>query len=100
VIFLNILFENANNLFNEDNHHKLKYYAVRNQGLSQLMVSPSCSVSREAWPRALAAACVYDHITVYRMLRVLGNSVGMHHSSERGFHKTRWSKKFKTSRSG
>jgi hypothetical protein len=59
----------------EPDHRKLKYYAERNKALSQWFTSAS-SVPREAWPRALAAARVAGPGTVYRILHVMGNSVG------------------------
>jgi hypothetical protein len=63
------------NLFNEEDKRKLNYYAARNKGLSQWIAS-SPSVPKEAWPRALAAARVTGPGTMYRILKVLSNSVG------------------------
>jgi hypothetical protein len=66
---------NFTDFFNDEDKRKLSYYAVRNNRLSKLTASPS-SLPREAWPRALTAARATGPITVYRILQVLGNSVG------------------------
>jgi hypothetical protein len=59
---------------NTGDHRKLKAYASRNK-VSQLIANSSL-VPREAWPKVLAAVRVTGPNAVYRILRVLGNSVG------------------------
>jgi hypothetical protein len=62
-------------LFDEDDERKLNCYVSRNESLSQWSTFPP-SMPKEAWPKALAAVRVTGPHSVYRMLQVLGNSVG------------------------
>jgi hypothetical protein len=63
------------NLFTWDDWEHLNYYAARNKGIEKLFSCPS-SVPRVALPKALAVARATGPLTMYRILKVLGNSVG------------------------
>jgi hypothetical protein len=63
------------NLFTWDDWEHLNYYAARNKGIEKLFSCPS-SVPRVALPKALAVARATGPLTMYRILKILGNSVG------------------------
>ena len=63
------------NLFTWDDWEHLNYYAARNKGIEKLFSCPS-SVPRVALPKALAVARVTGPFTMYRLIKLLGNSLG------------------------